>query len=247
MEAKIGKLLILDHETREDSEKDMADSLGSYLCKSKENNIPVLLMLSGGSAFEVLKHMSLELLWKGLTITVLDERYDLSNQNNNFSQFINSGFYGDAKKAGCSFIDTSVKDGQTQDELADFFEHSLRSWMEENSNGVILATAGIGRDGHASGIMPFSFPREENEFNRLFESDKFIASYDAGEKSKFEKRITTTNTFLRKIGRIFIFLSGSEKKEAFLNFKKDGLCVEVPSRVLKEINGMMFIDASIIK
>jgi len=246
MEAKIGKLLVLRYQKKKDALLSLAKDLSSALGMGKEKNVPILLLLSGGSAFGVLEFISKDVLGSNLTISVLDERYDPKNRNNNFAQLKKLAFYEIAKDAGCSFIDTEVKKGQSQKELAKHFESALSEWKVDNPKGIILATAGIGPDGHTSGIMPHKFPEEENEFYKLFDpANKWIASYDARDKNKFSERITTTNTFLRIIDRLFVFVSGKEKKKAFLNFKKDGICVEVPARVLKEVNGTIYITKDV--
>jgi len=246
MEVKLGKLLVLIYKNKKDALMSLAKDLESALSMGKEKNIPILLLLSGGSSFETLEFISKDVLGKNITISVLDERYDPINKNNNFSQLKKLNFFKIANSAGCNFIDTSVKKGQSQKELSEYFENSLREWKKSNPNGIIFTTAGMGADGHTSGIMPHKYPQEENEFYKLFDSEKWVSSYDAKDKNKFPKRITTTNTFLRKINKVFIFISGKDKKKAFIKFKKDGICVEVPARILKEINGAIYTTNSII-
>ncbi len=246
MDVKIGKLLVLKYKNRKDALKSLVKDLNSALSMGKEKNSPLLLLLSGGSSFEVLGFISKDVLGDNITISILDERYDTTNKNNNFSQLKKLDFYKKANSAGCHFIDTSVKKGQSQKELAEYFENSLREWEKDSPNGIIFATAGVGVDGHTAGIMPHKYPQEENEFYKLFDSKKWVCAYDAKDKNKFPERITTTNTFLRRINRVFIFIFGKEKKKAFKNFKKEGLCVELPARILKEINGAIYTTKNII-
>jgi len=246
MEAKIGRLLFLKYKNKNEALTSLAKDLNNALSVGKEKGVPILLLLSGGSSFEVLELVSKDVLGTNVTISVLDERYDPTNRDNNFSQLKRLSFFQKAQSAECHFIDTSVKKGQSQKELAEYFENSLKEWKKDNPDGVIFATAGIGADGHTAGIMPHKYPQEENEFYKLFDSRKWVCAYDAGQKNKFSERVTTTNTFLRQINKVFIFISGKEKRKAFLNFKKDGICVEVPARILKEINGAVYISNNVI-
>ncbi len=246
MEVKIGRLLLLKYKNKKDALMSLAKDLSNALGVGKEKGIPILFLISGGSSFEALEFISSDVLGENITIAVLDERYDPTNKNNNFSQLKKLNFFKKAQSAKCHFIDTSAKKEQSQKELAEYFEKSLREWKKNNPKGVIFATAGIGADGHTSGIMPHKYPQEENEFYKLFDSENWVCAYDAKEKNKFPERITTTNTFLRQINKVFIFIFGKEKKKAFLSFKKNGISVEVPARVLKEINGAIYTTNNII-
>ena len=53
------------------------------LLKRYENN-QILLLLSGGSALELLNDIKEEVFKKNVTVTVLDERYTFDPQINNF-------------------------------------------------------------------------------------------------------------------------------------------------------------------
>lgn len=70
---------------------------------------PILLLLSGGSAFDLLDHISPEVLGAHITIGMLDERFDTEPSINNFAQLQTLRFYETAKQAGCSFIDSQVQ------------------------------------------------------------------------------------------------------------------------------------------
>ena len=241
----LGNLNIIKEKTPELASKQLAKDLSAYLTKAKEQRKNVLFLSSGGSALAVLDFIPSDILGEYLTIGVLDERYEKTNINNNFTQLKKTEFYKKAKKAGCSFIDTSVKEDQTQEELADFFEGELRGWMKKNPNGKIVATMGVGADGHTSGIMPF--PEDENRFIDLFESARWVVAYDAGSKNPFSQRVTTTMTFLRKLDKIFVFMVGANKKTAFLQMQKSGQIAEIPARVLKQLNVNIYIDGNLLK
>ncbi len=242
---KLGNLNVIVEKTGESVSKKLAEDLSFYLIKTKEQNVKILFLSSGGSAFKVLDLISSDVFGDYLTIGVLDERYDKTNENNNFTQLSKTEFYKNAKKVECDFIDMSVKEGQTQKELTDYFEEELRRWVDENPNGKIIATVGVGVDGHTSGMMPFS--EDAKQFAELFEGNKWVVSYDATGKNKFAKRITTSITFLKNIDKVFVFIIGVEKSDTFLQIKKDGLLAEIPARILKELNGAIYIDEAVLK
>jgi len=175
-----------------------------------------------------------------LTIGVLDERYDIKGENNNFVQLSQTGFYRKALKSGCAFIDTGVRPGQTQKALADYFEGKLREWRKNNPDGEIIATIGIGPDGHTSGIMPF--PEDKDRFDALFNGERWVVAYDAAGKTPYPERVTTTNTFLKLINRAFVFATGREKADALPRMQEDRPVSEVPAAILKELSGNMYID-----
>ncbi len=245
MNSTLGKLGITESETKEGAVVKLAEDLSLYLSQNKNKGIRTLFLSSGGSSLSVLDYVSVDVLGDYLTIGVLDERYDETNKNNNFTQLTKTEFYEKANKAGCGFIDTSIKEGQSQEELASFFEKELKEWRSENSNGEIIATVGIGIDGHTSGIMPFL--EDENKFTEFFESDKRVVSYDATGKNSFPERVTTTMTFLKQLNRIFVLITGSEKSNAFLQMQKEGSIAEIPARILKNITGRVYVDEVLLK
>ncbi len=245
MNEKLGNLDIVVEKTSEATAKKLAEDLSLYLTKAKKEKRNILFLSSGGSALSVLDLISSDILGDYLTISVLDERYDDTNENNNFTQLIKTGFYTSAKGAGCGFIDTSVKDGQSQEELASYFEGEIKEWMDKNPDGKIVATVGVGTDGHTSGMMPF--PENSKQFSELFESDRWVVAYDATGKNQFKKRVTTSITFLNMIDDVFVLITGKEKSEAFLHIQKEGLLAEIPARILKKLTGVVCIDEAVLK
>lgn len=242
---RIGNLNVIEEKTPGRAAKYLAKDLSAYLAERKSRGGSTLFLSSGGSALAVLDLLPEDILGSYLTVGVVDERYDETNENNNFTQLSRTNFYKRAFQAGAGFIDTSVKEDQTQEELADSFEEELRGWVGKNPNGKIVATMGVGADGHTSGIMPFS--EDKDRFAELFEGSRWVVAYDAGAKNPFSQRITTTMTFLRKLDKIFVFMVGANKKTAFLQMQKSGQIAETPARVLKQLNGNIYIDENLLK
>jgi len=240
MNRTIGNLRINIFEDKAAAARQVADDISRYLSDAKKGGRKVLFLSSGGSSLAILDFIADDILGDYLTIGVLDERYDREEKNNNFVQLSRTDFYGKALKSGCAFIDTGVRPGQTQKALADYFEGKLREWRKNNPDGVIIATIGIGPDGHTSGIMPF--PEDEKRFDALFNGERWVVAYDATGKTPYPERVTTTNTFLKLINRAFVFATGREKAEAFRRMQEDRPVSEVPAAILKELRGDMYID-----
>ena len=87
----------------------------------------------------------------------------------------------------------------------------LKNWRAENPSGLIIATLGMGLDGHTAGILPY--PESADEFHRLFESEAWVCAYNAGNKNPHKERITATLTFLKMVDVAFAFVSGADKKQ----------------------------------
>jgi len=243
MKDKIGNLKLNISKNKEDAAKLASEQINKAL--DDFNNKNILFLVSGGSAFDILKGVSLDSLNEKMTIAVLDERYDKTNKNNNFSQLKKTDFYKNALSKSCEFIDTSVKEDQTEEELADFFNDKLKDWRNKNPQGKILATLGVGKDGHTSGIMPFV--GDESGFNELFEGDRFVVFYDASGKNEHTKRVTTSNTFLRLIDEVVVYLVGSEKKEAFKHLQENVKVSDMPAKIILDLKGTVYVDNNVAK
>ncbi len=233
--------------TKEEACANLTQALNSTLKKLHEENKPFLLLVSGGSAFDLFPLITVSSIGQNVTIGVLDERYSTDPKENNFAQFQQTDFYHAAKEKGAKFIDTTVQDGETHEQHASRFEKALRDWKEKNSNGVIVSTVGIGPDGHTSGVLPF--PENPSLFSELFEnSDTLVAAYDADGKNPYRYRATTTNTFLRDyIDHAFVYAVGANKKEALTRLVAEtGDLPTTPARVLLEMKDVaLFTDVTL--
>ncbi len=205
-------------------------------------------MTSGGSAFKMLDYININNFNEKTTITVLDERFSNDPTINNFAQLTTTCFYQDSKKAGCSFIDTRVKNNEKIEELTKRFERSLKNWRRTNNNGVIIATLGIGPDGHCAGIMPY--PDDLLLFKHLFEGEAWVSCYDAKNKNPYPLRVTTTITFIKQqINFALCYVAGEEKKHVLGKvFSHRFKLNEVPAKVITEIKNIeLFTDSKLDK
>ncbi|HLL60700.1 MAG TPA: 6-phosphogluconolactonase [Candidatus Nitrosocosmicus sp.] len=220
------------------------EAINDSLQRNKRNSI--LFLVSGGSALPLLDEIKSDFLGPHITISVLDERYSEDLSINNFAQLIQTNFYQSALEKECEFIDTRPKD-ETLEELAERFDASLKLWKKNNHQGVVIATQGIGPDGHTSGIMPF--PEDPKAFHTLFEQeDIWVVGYDAGGKNQYPLRVTTTIPFLRnQIDEAIIYAGGGNKRAALENVFLNGQLSETPARVIKEMKHISLFTTVMIQ
>lgn len=220
----------------------------SYLCEllndSKLKNTPTLLLLSGGSAFEIIKEIKADCLGKYLTIGMLDERLETNPKINNFLQFKETEFYRLANESGCEFIESIPNKKETVEIFAKRIEKKWKNWRMRNSNGKIFVTQGVGADGHTAGIMPYGENR--NFFKNYFEDNcRFVVGYDAGDKNQYPKRATATLSFLKnEVDASLVWIEGKEKIKSFnAIMSNNGNLAETPARIIREIkDAIIFTD-----
>ncbi|MFW5704169.1 MAG: 6-phosphogluconolactonase [Patescibacteria group bacterium] len=181
----------------------------------RHNSHQVLLLCSGGSALTLVDGIDPDYLTDQITVSMLDERYSKDPDENNFAQMKELAFYDHIEQAGCPIIDTQVKENETLDGLADRFDQSLHNWVTENPGGIVIATMGIGNDGHISGVMPY--PESEELFNSQFvHTDRYAVGYDASHKNPYPYRVTTTISFLIEHITEAIVYIGDEGKQSIV-------------------------------
>lgn len=192
-----------------DARKIAGKTLSDELSKIKS---PTLLLLSGGSAFDVLSDVSPDSLGDHVTVGMLDERFDTSPRVNNFLQLKQTEFFKTAELKGCDFFDTSIIEKETFPSFSSRFERRIRLWLGMYTHGRVLVTMGIGTDGHTAGIFPY--PGKKNMFEVFFEQEDDIAiGYDVGLKNEHPLRVTVTNYFLKQyVDRAIVYLSGESKR-----------------------------------
>lgn len=214
-----------------------AQMLEGLFAENKDKHI--LFLSSGGSSFDLLT--PLNILDKGykISIGVLDERFSASTAINNFAQLAVTEFFRKSKNVFEEVLDTSFREEEVLETFADRFGGLLREWKMKYADGIIIVTAGIGPDGHVSGIMPF--PENEQEFNRLFiNTPNWVIGYDAAGKNPYPLRATTTIPFLKnEIDFTISYITGDGKKKALKEILAvSGKLNEVPARVLSEMKNV---------
>lgn len=225
---------------------DAKKALHGVLTEHFASVTPTLLLLSGGSSLALLEGQEASVVGNNVTIAPLDERYSTNPSENNMAQIAATSFYEKAIGNGAHVIDTRVKEGESREELAKRFNDALVEWIKSHPNGKIIATTGIGPDGHVSGVMPY--PEDAEGFTTRFDDGDnahLVVGYDAGDKNQYPERVTTTMNLIRKIDTAIAYVAGSGKKEAVRRVLSDeGSIAETPARILKEISGkvLLFTD-----
>jgi 6-phosphogluconolactonase/glucosamine-6-phosphate isomerase/deaminase len=238
----VGNLKIYMRNTKEDAAVFFARDISRKLKEFRDiEHRDVLFLSSGGSALSVLDRIDEDAIGSYLTIGIFDERHDPSNRTSNYAQLRKTDFYKRAVARGCRLIDTTTTKNQTKEELADYYERELRDWRERHPRGAIMATMGIAVNGHTAGIMPF--PEDEKSFHELFEGERWIVAYDAGNKDPFPHRITTTFTFLRYVDLVGVYVVGKEKSEMFRELVAHDGNAQLPGRIIKSLpRGAIYVD-----
>lgn len=210
-------------------------ALSTELSHLAEAKTPVLVLVSGGSALQLLNDIQESGLTPQVTLGVLDERYSMDPQINNFLQLKQTTLYSKALAQGCHFIDTSVQAAESQEDLRARFESALQQWKDANPSGHIVITQGMGPDGHTSGVLPF--PEDPEKFAQLFLNPSvWVATYDATGKNQYPLRVTTTLSFLQRVDISIMFICGEDKRAA-LSFvlANEGILAQTPARIARDM------------
>ncbi len=208
-----------------------------------KKDISILLLLSGGSSLELLECADPFFCGSNVTISVIDER--VNQEESNFNKLSKTSFFKNSLLSGSSYIHPVNTKDDTPDSVANRFGEAILSWMKRNPSGVIIATLGMGDDGHIAGIMPF--PESKSRFDELFDNEHtYIRGYDAGAKSKFPLRVTSTLSLLRRITHAVVYISGEAKKPALEHvLKKDVSLSEMPAVILHDLSSVdLYTDIS---
>lgn len=218
---------------RKTDKNSAAAEAGEYLNKllTDSKNRAVLLMLSGGSALPVLEFVGQTALSSNLIISMMDERFSQDPAINNFAQLQKTDFYQLALNAECHFFGTLPRNGETMVELAERWEANLRKWRAKNPQGLIIATLGMGADGHTAGIFPSD---DKNKFEELYNAETWIVTHEAG--TIHPQRLTPTLNFFKMIDFGLGFVCGAEKKPKLNNvIEKEGKPHQLPALAWYEI------------
>ncbi len=232
------------YSTAKEATDNATSKLNEVLGKTIESKTPTLLLVSGGSSIALLDRVNEAVLGSHITISVLDERYSDNPKENNFAQIAITPFYSRAIGKGARFIDTHVN-GRTQMQLAADFNRDLGKWFDTNPTGTVVATIGVGPDGHTSGMMPF--PEDPARFEQLFEPsdpNNFVTAYDATGKNQYTARVTTNMNLMRKIDTAIVFITGEKKRGTIERLRvATGTLAETPARIINELrNAYLFTD-----
>jgi len=183
----------------------------------------------------VLQHASPPPDARYLTIGVSDERFTKDPKENNFLLLKETAFCREALLNGAHAINTGAS-FENVEALATMMERAWESWMEKNPEGQVLATFGMGADGHTAGIMPYA--EDPGMFEILFEDTRrLVIGYDARGKNPLPLRATATLPFLRsRVEGGIAYVAGKEKEAALERaLSNTGEYAETPARLFGAI------------
>lgn len=208
--------------------------LEKALLASQKDTTPVLLLLSGGSALDVVADLDPSLL-SATTILPLDERFSSNPALNNSLQM---------QALGLPVTLVVPQQDETLEAFGQRFDQLLRGWRRHYPQGVIIATIGMGADGHIAGISPM--PTQPKEFDSMFVT---TSAWAVGYQGNLEpaERVTVTVEFLEEIDVAIGFVTGETKAEALraafsdqatTDFPQD--ISQLPAVVLPSLDGILF-------
>lgn len=214
------------------TEKHIAEAVLRRL--EQANDKPVLLFVSGGSAFKVLDHIDPEVLLGDVTISLVDDRFSQDPDVNNFIQLTRTRFYQKARTREVTFFSSVPEERESLEDVSRRWEKAIRQWDSTHSaDRTVLAILGVGLDGHTAGIMPF--PEDPHKFHALFEDEtKWFVAYDAGNKNQYPLRITASISFLKRmVDYAFVYVAGEKKKNILKTVMTSTDVVAHPASVIR--------------
>lgn len=195
------------------------------------NSSSVLWLVSGGSCIEpqcrIIQSLDDHEI-ATLRVMLVDERYGASGHpESNYAMLLAAGF----KRKQLKFEDI-LANNRPFDETLGYFAGRLQENMA--SCGAVIATLGIGSDGHTAGILPMS-PAASNQ-------QSVAVGYDGHDF----RRITVGLSTLTSLDAAYVFAYGGGKHQIVSKLLQQGTSVEqMPSQVLYESKSVTVYNDSI--
>lgn len=216
---------------------------GKYVSSILESHKsqPVLLLLSGGSAFSILDHIDHSVLGEHITIGFVDERFTYDPQGNNFLLLSKTSFYSKALNSGVQFIESVPGEFEKHHEFAIRMNEQLDQYTAEHPSGYNIGIFGIGEDGHTAGI----FPSPIETFSRIYQTgDLYIHVTQTAHE--YAERTTVTPTFIEEsLDEVVLYAVGKNKCENILDYmyNKTFTQHEIPALIpASHPQSMLFTD-----
>ncbi len=221
---------IMTKKHRKDVIKKAAQLLTTAL--DAEGREPLLFLASGGSAQEVLEQIDHRILGEHITLGVVDERYGVDKNDQNFYQLTQTAFAQAVRTAGGTLCDAGVAEARDVFHAGELLARCIYDFRLRYPDATIITLLGVGVDGHTAGIMPFNDDAEV--FRSLFvDTEAYAVGYDAKDKNAFPLRATVTCAFLAQdVDYAVVYAVGADKKDALHRVvQEDGLLHETPARI----------------
>lgn len=219
-------------------------ALNKFLQKNKEKK--VLFLSSGGSCLNLIDGIEAESFSPNLTIALIDDRFTQDPEFNNYKILISKiNFIEKVKTFNSRIIDTTSFDGENPDDFAKRYQTLILNWIEQNPDGIVFATFGIGKDGHTTGVTP---KQTEDEFNNLFiNTEKYYIAHEFNDPN-FKYRITCTLKFLKEFIQVgIVYETGKDSLQMWQSI----ICgkaefYKTPAKIFSELENIeIFTDAVI--
>lgn len=206
----------------------------------------ILLFLSGGSAVEIYKYLT---VWmkdqknnfaKNLTVGLADERYGKVNHpDSNEKQIRDTGFYDAIEGRGGKILSILTDRGSPCHEVERYNELISQKMKDTNE---IWAVLGIGPDGHTAGILPQD---SQEKFKKNFPTSRLVVYYELPNDypNPFKKRITLTPQGLAQIDLAVVVVKSQGKEEVLRRMlTPDEPAYRTPAVLLQDLNITLFTD-----
>lgn len=198
------------------------EKLISLVNDSLNKNVPVLLLLSGGTWIPPLNQVDCAQLKisniEKLTITSLDERAELGSENN-FSKIVNTALISFFLDSGAQTISTLPRQDESAHSLGEKINRQLKEYLQKNPNAILIATAGVGGQnnvpGHIAGIEPMK--EDPQTFSEVFQNPDILYFGYIAKHLKPELRATATFTLLDKVDHFILLILNPEEKRQSLD------------------------------
>ncbi len=201
-------------------------------------NKPVLLLLAGGSALTVLKHIDTQYIHQNTTIMMMDERFSRKKTENNFLQMTDTSFYKKLSKTKCQFISSLPAPEESHLQFAQRMENNITSYLENHTLPKILALFGIGSDGHTAAIFPMSL----EDFSHTYQQGNYYTKV-IYEKNPFTYRATITPSFIQKyITHSFVYAVGEQKLPILKALTEQHTLHTMPAYIHTLIQSKLYTD-----
>ncbi len=237
---------MINVETSNTPLEDGARALKKTLLQHADKDI--LLLFSGGSSLALVDRIHPDIVSTRCTISVFDERYTFEKNESNFELLSKTQFFSYATEHGTAYIDPRPKEGESVEDAGNRFDRALKEWHITHRDGVVIATVGIGSDGHTAGILPMT--EDPDTFKKLFLSEARCAvGYQLSpDINPHTKRITVTLTYIKRhLMHAIIYASGTQKRDALVAIRNGGTDYEhLPAKMLHEVpHASLFTDISL--
>lgn len=218
----------------------------SLLCKAVEDSLrnerSTLLLLSGGANIEIAREAVQEVRGRNqekfdelITLMVLDERYSSDPALNNSLLL---------REQGLNVVQTVPSEGESVEKFGERFHSLLRGWLDTHPSSRVIATLGMGADGHIAGISPLG--SDPQAFEQLFLQNNALAIGYTGNLQPSE-RVTVTPSFLQNsIDTIIGYIPGEAKREALQAFiERSSQPHQHPIQLLHQTKGTVILTTDI--